>query len=114
MSTVRKRFTFTANEVKPNLLTGLTEEFLARPSAVKIFASQVAATEIKLDVQIGNTSIAKDLEPSVQADGVIKRAEDLLVSTVGAPGDRIQLRAVEYAGDALSVLSVQVEISELA
>lgn len=114
MSVVRKRVTFTASEVKPNLLTGLVEEFLNRPSAIRIYGSQIAAGEVELDVQVGNVSVAKDVSPSVQASGVIKRNEDLLVTTVGYQGDRIQIRARELTAGAGTELTYMVEISELA
>jgi len=113
MSVVRKVVTFTANETKPNLLTGLVEEFLSRPSAIRLYATQIANTEVLVDLQIGNVSIAKDLNPGVKARGIINRNEDLVVTAVGAPGDRIQIRAVEQAGDTGSVLTFMLEIAEL-
>jgi hypothetical protein len=113
MSVVRKTVSFTASEVKPNLLTGLTEEFLTRPSALKLYASQLVAGEVLLDLQVGNVSIAKDLEAGVKAPGVLVRNEDLIASTVGSPGDRIQIRARETSGTT-SGLTFMLEIAELA
>ena len=113
MSVVRKTVTFTASEVKANLLTGLVEEFLSRPSALKLYASQIVPTEVEIDLQVGNMSVAKDLVPGVQASGVLKRNEDLIATTVGAPGDRIQIRARETSGTT-SELTYMLEISELA
>lgn len=113
MSVVRKTVTFAANEVKVNVLTGLVEEFVQRPSAVRLFATQGTQGEVKIDFQLGNVSVGKDLEPGVKAIGTLNKNEDFLIGGVGAPGDRIQIRAVNTTAGT-SDLTYMLEISELA
>lgn len=112
MSAVRKTVTFAANEVKPNLLQGLVEEFLSRPSAIRLYATVSAAT-VSVDFQVGNTRVGTDLAPGVKAAGVLNKNEDFLIQSVGAPGDRIQIRAQETGGGT-PTLTYMLEISELA
>lgn len=113
MSVVRKNISLAANATNPNLLTGLVEEFVSRPSAIHLYASQVTANAIELDLQVQNTSIAKDMIPNVQAAGTLNRNTDLLATTVGSPGNRIQLRAKNTTAGAV-VGTFMLEIAELA
>lgn len=115
MSVHRDTVTFSASEVKTNLLTGLPMEINMRPAKVTVYASQILVAQLELDLQIGNTSIGRGIKPGVAAAGVLVTPDHRVFSTVAAPGDRIQLRAVELTGAvATNGLTFMVEIAELA
>ncbi len=115
MSVVRKTLSFTASEVKTNVLTGLVEEFLQRPSLIVVWGTQIVVAKHDLDLQIGQVSIGKDVVPNVKALGVLAKNEDELFRTVGMQGQRIQLRARELlAAVGTNSLTFMVEIAELA
>ena len=104
-----------AGAVNTNLLAGSKFEFLARPSAVSVWATQgTAVANVQLDLTLGNVVVAEDINPNVDGASLVDRQRDLIGSGVGAPGDRIQLRARQVAGAGPDNITVLVEINELA
>lgn len=114
MAFLRDRTTFTASTPIANLLAGSKFEFLARPSAVRVYATQTAVGDHTLALTVGNVVLADGLAPNVETTvGNLKRNEDLLAQGVGMAGDRIQLSATENSGAAGSILNWMVEIVDL-
>jgi len=115
MAIFKRRLSIAGGAVETNLLAGSKFEFLNRPSVVTVFSTQAtAANEILLDLTLGNVVVAEDIPPNLDAAELIQRDRDGIGSGVGAPGDRIQLRARNTNGAAASVINVLVEINELA
>ena len=112
MPIIREALTFTANEVKTNILSGSKFEFLPRPSVVRVYASQSTANEVELDFSLGNVVVFEDVNPNAGTAGAVNRDTDLIGQGVGAGGDRIQIRATETSGTT-SDATVLVEIIDL-
>lgn len=116
MSIFRRRLSIAAGATETNLLAGSKFEFLSRPSAITVWASQdTAIDDIEIDLTLGNVVVAEDINPNVAGTaGNILKDQDAVGTGVGDPGDRIQLRARNTDGAAARVVSVLVEINELA
>lgn len=114
MAIFKRSVAIAAGAVEVNLLAGSKFEFLSRPSVVTVFATESVANEILLDLTLGNVVVAEDVAPNADAGGLIQRDRDGIGSGVGAPGDRIQLRARNTNAGAPSTINVLVEINELA
>lgn len=116
MAIFRRTLSIAAGATEVNLLAGSKFEFLSRPSAVTIWATQdTAIDDIEIDLTLGNVVVAEDINPNVATvAGVINRNTDGVGSGVGDAGDRIQLRARNTDGAAARVVNALVEISEIA
>lgn len=114
MSVFRVNTTVAAGGTVANIMAGSKFEFLARPSAVRVFAVQDAADLAELDFTLGNVVIGEDLPLTERAAGEgPSMTDDKLVAGVGAPGDRIQIRLRETGGAAPAITRVVVDIAEL-
>jgi len=97
-----------------NILAGSKFEFLSRPSAVRVFAAQDVGDLAQLDLTLGNVVVGENLPLNQRVAGEgPSRTDDMLVSAVGAAGDRIQIRLRETGGAAVAETRVLVEINEL-
>lgn len=117
MAIFRVTDTIPAGGVNTNLLNGSKFEFLGRPSAVSLFASQdgAGAPNANLDLTMGNVVVGEDVSPNTAAmAGNISRDSDGVGSGVGDAGDRIQLRARNLSAADPVNINVLVDISELA
>ncbi len=114
MSVVRLNTTVLAGATNENILAGSKFEFLSRPSAVRIFAVQDAADLAQLDLTLGNVVVGENLPITEVAAGTgPSMLDDKLVSGVGSPGDRIQVRLRETGGALPAITRVLIEIAEL-
>lgn len=115
MAIFRTRVTIPISGVNANILAGSKFEFLARPSAITLFASQDgAAATCFLDFTLGNVVVGEDLAPNFTATaGLIQRQNDGMGAGVGMGGDRIQLRARNTSAAAVVNVAVMLDINEL-
>jgi len=99
---IKQTTTVLSGTTNVNLLTGLKQEFLSRPAAVKLYAvqEQVATSNLEVTLTLGNVVIGEDLNPNeaAAAGAGPKLNEDILTGGVGAGGDRIQIRVRETVG----------------
>jgi len=116
---IRNQVEILSGTTNNNILAGEVFEFLSRPAAVRLLASQtiVALSVLELDFNLGNVIGSINLRPNVAtAPGVVDRDRDGFPAQVGQGGDRIQIRVRETSGlvGADGVLNFIVEISDLA
>lgn len=104
-----------AGEVVVNLMAGSKFEFLSRPAVVSIWATQeLEVADVQLDLTLGNVVVAEDINPNLDAASIVDKQRDGIGSGVGDAGDRIQLRARNTDAVTTPLLTVLVEINEIA
>jgi len=116
---IRQAVTVPSGTTNVNILAGEIFEFLSRPSSVRVILSQeiVNASELAVDVNVGNVIVTQALTPNVAvAPGVVDQDRDRLPAAVGAAGDRVQIRVREITSIATAdgILNFIVEITDLA
>ena len=98
-----------------NIMAGSKFEFLARPSAVRVFAVQDLADLAEMDFTLGNVVVGERMRlTEVTASTGPSMLDDKIAAGVGAAGDRIQIRLVETGGALAAITRVVIEIAELA
>jgi hypothetical protein len=115
MAIFKSQTTMTAGGVTTNALAGSKFEFLARPSVVTLWATQsIAGNDVEVDLTLGNVVVAEDIHPNLDTTLLVDRQRDMIGSGVGDAGDRIQLRLRNTDAAATPVVTVLVEINEIA
>lgn len=114
MAIFRTRVTVAAASVNTNVMAGSKFEFLARPSAIALFASQDGTGSAFIDFTLGNVVVGEDLPPNLTTvAGLVQRQNDGLGAGVGMAGDRIQMRVRNsHAANPINV-TIMLDISEL-
>jgi len=115
---IKQTTTVNSGTTNVNLLTGLKQEFLSRPAAVKVYAVQdlVAASNLEITPTLGNVVVGEDLVPNIPGANLGPRTnEDIVAGGVGLGGDRIQIRVRETTGGvgANGIIRTLVDIVDL-
>lgn len=90
-----------ANSTSSNLLSGKQQEFLDRASVIRVYPT-ASATGMELQLMIGNRTTV-DFQPIGAQNAFPKRDQDLFAEGVGAPGDRLTLKAKNTTGSAVTL-----------
>jgi hypothetical protein len=115
---IKAEVTVNSGTTNNNILAGEPFEFLSRPSAVRLLATQqiVAASLLEVDFNLGNVIAGLGLVPNIAVtNGVVDKSVDSFPAAVGQAGDRIQIRVRETTGGAGAngILYYIVEITDL-
>lgn len=114
MPTFRDARTLAISENVPNLMAGSQFEFLGRPSRVQVYAVADASDLCDFEVFFGQElelSTARINEVAAGTGPLVP--DDLLLDDIGAPGDRLTVRATEVSGAATAIIRTMVVITPL-
>jgi len=115
MPTFRDARQLAVSENVPNLMAGSQFEFLGRPSRVQVYAVADAADLADFEVFFGQELELSTARLTRVADGTGPNVpDDLLLDDIGAPGDRITVRATEASGAAVADIRTMVVITPVA
>ena len=112
MALFKTRVALAAAGVNTNILAGSKFEFLSRPAAIQLFASQDGTGTALIDFSLGNAVVGEDLLPNrTTTAGLVQRQNDGLGAGAGMGGDRIQIKARNT--DAANAVNVTVMLDIL-
>ena len=96
-----------ANAVVSNSLSGKTDEFIQRPSIVKLYGT-ASAVGLNMSLIIGNRTFIEDQEVNAQ-NRMPLIPDDFVVAAAGIRGDRIVLKYRNTTGGAITAFA-RVEV----
>ncbi len=115
MPTFRDSRTLAISEVAANLMAGSQFEFLGRPSRVQVYAVADDGDTADFEVFFGQElelSPAPVNQVATNTGPIVP--DDLLLDDVGAPGDRLTIRATETSGANTAIIRTMVVITPIA
>lgn len=115
MPTFRDARTLAISENVANLMAGSQFEFLGRPSRVQVYAVADDGDLVDFEVFFGQELELSTARINQVATGTGPLVpDDLLLDDVGAPGDRLTVRATEASGAATGIIRTMVVITPVA